>query len=105
MTGPGERSPVKVGINDNNNNNNSNCTERHNLRLFTISSLRHELSPTRTLKWPRRNRVQITCNTSSAYHVQHIVIHATWYEETAQLLSLNRIYLSFILLAELYFIG
>ena len=29
-----------------------------------------ELSPTRTPKWPRRNRVQITCNTSSAYHVQ-----------------------------------
>ena len=29
-----------------------------------------KLSPTRTLKWPGRNRVQITCNTSSAYHVQ-----------------------------------
>ena len=24
----------------------------------------------RTLKWPGRNRVQITCNTSSAYHLQ-----------------------------------
>ena len=24
----------------------------------------------RMLKWPGRNRVQITCNTSSAYHVQ-----------------------------------
>ena len=35
-----------------------------------ISSLRREPSPTRTLKWPVRNRVQITCNTSSAYHVQ-----------------------------------
>ena len=53
--------------------------------LFTISSLRRELSPTRTLKWPRRNHVQITCNTSSAYHVQH-VLRATWYEGTAQLL-------------------
>ena len=27
---------------------------------------------------PGRNRVQITCNTSSAYHVQHVVLRATW---------------------------
>ena len=32
--------------------------------LFTISS------PTRTLKWPGCNPVQITCNTSTVYHVQ-----------------------------------
>ena len=38
--------------------------------FFTISSQRRELSPTCTLKWPGRNRVQITWNTSSAYHVQ-----------------------------------
>ena len=38
--------------------------------FFTISSQRRELSPTHTLKWPGRNRVQITCNTSSACHVQ-----------------------------------
>ena len=38
--------------------------------FFTISSQRRELSPTCTLKWPWRNRVQITCNTSSADHVQ-----------------------------------
>ena len=37
----------------------------------------------RTFKWPGRNRVQIT----SAYHVQHVVLRATWYEGTAQLLS------------------
>ena len=36
--------------------------------FFTISSQRRELSPTRTLKWPRRNRVKSTCNTSSADH-------------------------------------
>ena len=36
--------------------------------VFTIS-LRHEPSPTRTLKWPTRNRVQIMCNILSAYHV------------------------------------
>ena len=69
--------------------------------FFTISSLRRELSPTRTLQWPERNRVQITCNASSAYHAQH-VLRATWYEGTAQLWrqSLNRIYFSFIKLAE-----
>ena len=42
------------------------------LRFFTISSLRRKLSPTRTLKWPGRNRTQITCNMSSAYRVQHV---------------------------------
>ena len=31
--------------------------------FFTISSLRHEPFPTRTLKWPGRNRLQITCST------------------------------------------
>ena len=41
---------------------------------FTISSQRCEPSPTSTLKWPRRNHVQITCNTSSAYHVQHVML-------------------------------
>ena len=51
--------------------------------LFTISSLHRELSPTRMLKWPGRNCVQIMCNTSSAYHVQYVVLHATWYEGTA----------------------
>ena len=48
---------------------------------------------------PGRKRVQITCYTSSAYHVQHDVLRATWYEGTARQ-TLNRIYLSFILLAE-----
>ena len=82
---------------------NYNRIPRRNLRFFTISSLRCEPPPTRTLKWPWCSRVQITCNTSSTYHVQHVVLHATWYEGTAQLLSwqiYNRIYLSFFLLAE-----
>ena len=52
------------------NNNNNNRILRRFSRFFTISSQRRELSPTRTLKWPGRNRVQITCNTSSAYRVQ-----------------------------------
>ena len=51
------------------NNNNNNRIQRRYSRFFTISSQRRELSPTRTLKWPGRNRVQITCNTSNAYHV------------------------------------
>ena len=76
--------------NNNNNNNNNNRTERCNSRFFTISSLRREPSPTRTLKWPGCGRVQITCNTSSAYHVQN-VIRVTWYEGTAQLLSLTEL--------------
>ena len=54
----------------NNNNNNNNRIQRRYSRFFTISSQRRELSPTPTLKWPGRNRVQIACNTSSAYHVQ-----------------------------------
>ena len=41
--------------------------------FFTISSQRRQLSPTRKLKWPGHNRVQITCNTSGAYYVQHDV--------------------------------
>ena len=87
---------------NNNNSNNNNRIQRRNSRFFTISSLRRELSPTRTLKWPGRNRVQITCNTSSAYQVQHVVLHATWYEGTAQLLSLTELKSH---LFELYFIG
>ena len=39
-------------------NNNNNRIQRHNSRFFTISSQRREPSPTRMLKWPRRNQVQ-----------------------------------------------
>ena len=84
-----------------NNNNNNSRIERRKSRFFTIFSLRRELSPTRTPKWPRRNRMQIMCNTSSAYHVQG-VSRAAWYEGTAQLLRLTE---SKSHLFELYFIG
>ena len=67
---------------------NSYSIQRPNSRFFTISSLRREPSLTRRLKWSRRNRVQITCNTSSAYHVQYLVLRTAWYEGTAQLSSL-----------------
>ena len=65
---------------DGDDNNNNNRIQRRNSRIFTISSLRLEPSPKRVLKWPGSNCVQIT---SSAYHVQHVVLRATWYEETA----------------------
>ena len=73
------------------NNNNNNRIYRRNLRCFTISSLRRKPSPTRTLKWPGQHPMQIKCNTLSAYHMQHVVIRATWYEGTAQLLSLTEL--------------
>ena len=44
------------------------------IRDFYDSSLRRE-TPARTLKWPGRNRVQITCNAQSGDHVQHVVCH------------------------------
>ena len=43
--------------------------------IFTIPSLLCELSPTRLLKQSGRSRVPIMRNTSSAYHVQHIMYH------------------------------
>ena len=80
----------------------NNRIQRCYSRFFTISSQRRELSPERTLKWPRRNRVQITCNTSSAYHVLHVVLRATRYEGTAHLLSLTELKSH---LFELYYVG
>ena len=97
-----------------NNNYNNNNTSNNNILIiitfkganqdffFTILSVRREPSPTRTLKRPGHNHVQITCNTSSAYHVQHAVLHATWYEGTAQLLTLTELKLH---LFERYFVG
>ena len=72
-----------TGNNNNNNNNNNNHTEKCNSRFFTISSLRCELSPTCTLKWPGRNCVQSTCNTSSACHVQPAVCHLVQRDSSA----------------------
>ena len=76
-------------VNDHINNNNDNRIEKHNLRFFTISSLRHELSPAHTFKWPGRSHVQITCNTSSAYHVQHVVLRVMRYEGTTQAIKFD----------------
>ena len=89
--------------------NNKNRIQRRNSRFFTISSLRRETSPTRTLKWPgaqfRANHVRsqrATCRVTSAHHVQYAVLRVTWFEGTAQLLSMTEFKLH---LLELYFIG
>ena len=56
---------------DDDEDDDDNRIEITNARFSTISSLPRELSPTRTLKCPEHNRVQITCNTQSAHHAQH----------------------------------
>ena len=84
------------------NNSNKNSIQRRNSRFLQSPHLSREPSPTRTLKWQGRNRVQITCHTPCADHVQHVVLRATWYEGTAQLLSLTELKSH---LFELYFIG
>ena len=81
--------------NNNNNNNNNNRIERSNSRFSTIWSLRCKLSPTRTLMWPGRNRVQITCNTSSAYPVLHVVCHVVRRDSSA--IKFDRVEITFIL--------
>ena len=72
-----------------------NRTERRDSIFFslTISSLRRELSPTRTLKWPGRNRVQITCNTSGAHHVQRVVCH--WVRKDSSDIEFDRVEIAF----------
>ena len=83
-------------------NNNNNRIHRRYSRFFTISSQRRELSPTRTFKWP--------AHVQHIDHVQHIerlsrasvMLRATWYEGTAQLVSLTELKSH---LFELYFIG
>ena len=61
--------------------------------FFTLSTLRHELSPSCTLKWPVHNHVQITCYLSTATWCEGTISYQVWQ-------SWNRIYFSFILLAE-----
>ena len=80
----------------NNNNNNNNRIQRRYSRFFAISSQRRELSPTRTLKWPGHMQpIELLSRAS-------VMLRATWYEGTAQLLSLTELKSH---LFELYFIG
>ena len=86
----------KKGYSTADHNNNNNRIQRRYSRFFTISSQRRELSPTRTLKWP-----------GHVHHIERlsrasVMLRATWYEGTAQLLSLTVLKSH---LFELYFIG
>ena len=45
--------------------------------------------PTRRLQWPQRNRAQIMCNTSRAYHVQHVIRHGVRRDSSAFEIALN----------------
>ena len=95
---------IIIIITNNHHHHHHHRIHRRSFRFLTVTSLRREPSPTRTLKWPRcnRNRVQISCNTSSACHVQHVVLRAMWYEGTAQLFTLTELKPH---LFELYLIG
>ena len=57
----------------------------------TVNRLQH----IHTLKWPGRNRVQITYNTSSAYHMQRVTCHVVWRDSSA--IKVDRVVIIFIL--------
>ena len=58
---------------------------------FTISLL----SPTRTLNFPLRIRVQITCNTLCAHHVEYVVCYMLRRDSSA--IGFDRVEIAFIL--------
>ena len=89
-----DQSHLLFEYNNNNNNNNNNRIQRRYSRFLTISSQCRELSPTRTLKWPGRNHVQITCNTSNAYHMQVSCTHLVRRDSSA--IKFDRIEIAFI---------
>ena len=60
---------------------------------LAVSSLHYELSPTRTLKWS--SCVQITCNTSSSYHVQLVMCHVVRRDSSA--IKFDRVQITFSL--------
>ena len=74
--------------------NNNNVIKRRNSifssSFSTTSSPHCQLSPTRALqrKCPWRNRLQITCNALSAYHVHHAVRHVA--RRDSQALTFDR---------------
>ena len=82
--------------NSNNNdddNDNNNSIKRRDSRYFIISSLRHHLSQKSTFKWPGRYSVQIMCNASSAYDMQHIVCHVVQRDSSA--IKFDRVEITF----------
>ena len=78
--GPGR---IEVGLHNNDNDsNNSDCTESCNSRFF------YNLIALRTVSNPY---AQVAKVQSGATHWALITCHATWYEGTAQLLSLTQL--------------
>ena len=69
-----------------NSNNNNNLIQKAQFEIFY-----NLLTAPRTISnmYAQVARVQITCNLSSACHVQHVVVRATLYEGTTELLSLT----------------
>ena len=75
------------------------------LVVRAISSRRREPSPTRTLapSGPGADRVQITCKTSSAYHVQHAMCHVERRDSSA--ITCDRAEIAFLVALSGQFIG
>ena len=93
----------------NNNNNNNNCSlldynnnDDNNIRIqrcysrfFTISSQGGELSPTCTLKWPGRNRVQIRATRWALFTCKcHVTCHTVRRDSSAT--KFDRVEITFI---------
>ena len=93
--GSSSSSSSSSSSNHNHNHNHDDRIQRRNSRFLTISSLRREPSPTRTLKWSGRNCVQITWNTSSADHVQSVTCHVVRRDSSA--IKFDRVEIAFIL--------
>ena len=51
-------------------------------------------TPTDTLKRPGYSRVQITCNTSSTYHMQHVVYHMA--QRNSSAIKFDRVEIAYI---------
>ena len=86
-----------VKINDNNdNNNNNNDIERRSSRFFAVSSLCSELSPAHTLT----GQGAFVCKLFVTHWalITFNISCATWYGETAQLLSLTELKLHLYLI-------
>ena len=88
--------------NNNNNNDKNNSNERPNSTVFLQSPHCAAKSPTCTLKWLWSNRAQITCNTSSAYHVQRAVCHLVRRDSSA--VKFDRVEKAFILAFYFYWL-
>ena len=74
---------------------NNNRIERRNLRFLRSSNCDRNCRQHVPSSSPGHNGVQITCNTSSAYHVQPAVCHLVQRDSSA--ISFDRVEIAFIL--------